>query len=155
MEGGPGIVRALVGPNILVGSALTQPHNRNQTIMTMATTEPIRFPRSFAQPQPLRRIDAERAIIQAISERRLMSVTYNASVEPQPFAPYVLYFDAARRVFLGGCEITRKRTHWRDLEVAYIRSSSLREMRFTPGRLFSSKPNHYPHGLISAVDVSP
>jgi hypothetical protein len=66
----------------------------------------------------------------------------------------VLYFDAVRRVFLGGCEITWRRTHWRDLEVAYIRSSSLSERRFTPGRLFSSKSNHYPHGLISAVDVS-
>jgi hypothetical protein len=121
--------------------------------MTMASTGATQFPRSFLRPQPIRRIDAERAIMQAIRERRLMSVIYDGSVEPQPFAPYVLYFDAARRVFLGGCEVTRRRTCWRDLEVAYIRSSALSERRFTPGRLFSSKPNHYPHGLLSAIDI--
>jgi hypothetical protein len=123
--------------------------------MTTATANLIHFPGSFARPRPLRRIDAERIAIQAISERRLMSVIYRGSVEPQPFAPYVLYFDAAQRVHLGGYEITRKRTHWRDLEVAYIRNSVLSDRHFTPGRLFSSKPSHYAHGFISAVDVSP
>jgi hypothetical protein len=122
--------------------------------MTTASADLIQFPRSLVRPRPQRRIDAEQIIVQAICERRLMSIIYSGAVEPQPFAPYVLYFDAAQRVHLGGCEMTKKRTRWRDLEVAHIRNIAVSDRRFAPGGLFSSKPSHYPHEFISAVDVS-
>ena len=89
----------------------------------------------------------------AIRERRLLSVIYGDAVEPQTFAPYVLYFGAARQVLLGGCEITRRRVKWRQFEVATARHLADTADRFTPGGVYSPKAEHHPRTVISMIEV--
>jgi hypothetical protein len=121
----------------------------------MPSTRPrvIPFTQRFAWPRGARSLEAEHVVVEAIRERRLLSVIYDGAVEPQPFAPYVLYFGEGRQVLLGGCEITKKRVQWRDIEVAHARRVELNGTRFTPGSLFNSNATQYPYGIISAIDV--
>jgi hypothetical protein len=121
----------------------------------MPSTSPRVIPltQRSAWPRRARSLEAEHVVLEAIRERRLLSVIYDGAVEPQPFAPYVLYFGEGRQVLLGGCEITKKRVQWRDIEIAHVRRVELNDTRFTPGALFDSKAPHYPYGIISAIDA--
>jgi hypothetical protein len=122
--------------------------------MTSATGTVIPFPRTFGRARGLRLSEFEASLGEAILGRELVSVVYGAAVEPQTFAPYVLYFDSAQHVFVGGCEISKRRIRWRDFEVSNIKELRAIERRFVPGAAFSSDSSHYPHGFIVAVDVS-
>jgi hypothetical protein len=121
--------------------------------MLSASPQVIPLTQRSAWPRGARSLDAEHVVLDAIRERRLLSVVYDGAVEPQRFAPYVLYFGEGGRVLLGGCEITKKRVQWRDIEVAHVRRVELNDTTFTPGALFNSKAVDYPYGIISAIDA--
>jgi hypothetical protein len=121
--------------------------------MPSTSARVIPLTQRLAWPHRGRSLEAEHVVLDAIRERRLLSVIYDGAVEPQSFAPYVLYFGEGQQVLLGGCEITKKRVRWRDLEIAHARRVELNDTRFTPGGLFNSGAAHYPYGIISAIDA--
>jgi hypothetical protein len=60
-----------------------------------------------------RRIHIVRSVMSAaIRERRILSVTYRAAVQPQLFAPVALYVSAASRLMVDGYEVNGKRVWW-------------------------------------------
>ena len=109
--------------------------------------------RTRVQPPPLRRFDLEQMICDAIRERRLLSVVYGHAVEPQTFAPYVLYCEPGKRIVVGGCEIGRRRTTWRGFEVASVRGVGTSERRFALSGAFDSRSRYRIEDIIAAVDM--
>ena len=122
--------------------------------MTTAFANLIPFPRPFSVPRTPRVREAESVIGEAILRRHLVKLVYGGAVEPQMFAPYVLYFGACKNVFAGGFEIARKHKRWRDFELEHLKSVALTDTRFTPGSAFRSTRSNYPHGYIFAVDFA-
>jgi hypothetical protein len=133
-------------------SLTPQPYTEEEH-MPSTSARVIPLTQRLEWPRHGRSLDAEHVVLDAIRERRLLSVIYDGAVEPQSFAPYVLYFGEGQQVLLGGCEITKKRVRWRDLEIAHARRVELNDTTFTPGGLFKSGAAHYPYGIISAVDT--
>jgi len=109
--------------------------------------------RTRAQPRSLRRYDLEQMICDAIRDRRLLSVVYGDAVEPQTFAPYVLYCEPGKRIVVGGCEIARRRTTWRGFEVASLRAVAASDRRFALSGEFDARRRYRPEDIIAAVDL--
>jgi hypothetical protein len=92
-------------------------------------------------------------ICDAIRDRRLLSVVYGDAVEPQTFAPYVLYCEPGKRIVVGGCEIARRRTTWRGFEVASLRGVAASDRRFALTGPFDARSRYRREDIIAAVDL--